>query len=156
MNTKDIYARINQILVAKNGRVIPMIPKDKYERAKDFEQAMLEYLVQKLPITPETETIVLDLGIIFDLCDMYLQPGEEYQEFYRHIVHSYVYALSELTDDAILWEVVDESTTGEFPQITGEYTKFMQTKKSMSNKDIALWISNLYKEKQQKPKQNVK
>ena len=147
MNTKDIYARINQILVEKTGGFF----KDKYEQAKYFDEAMMEYLLEKLPKTKETEVMVLDYSIIFDVFDRFFTSQQEQQEFYRHIVHSYVYALSDLTGEALLWEIVDDDEKGDFPRITGEYTKFIQTKKNQSHKETALWISSLYKQKQQKP-----
>ena len=89
----------------------------------------------------------------FDVFDRFFTSQQEQQEFYRHIVHSYVYALSDLTGEALLWEIVDDDEKGDFPRITGEYTKFIQTKKNQSHKETALWISSLYKQKQQKPVQ---
>ena len=150
MHSKDIFARVNQLMFLQNN-VIPMIPLNREEQARKYQKALLEYGMEKLIPNDKNKVIVEDLGFILDRLEEQL-TDEEKQDFFANFVHSIIYAYGDLTGEPILWEIVDENKEGDFPTLTGEYTKFFQTKASMDNKEIALYAYKMLEEKLEKQK----
>ena len=151
MHSKDIFARVNQLMFLQGDMIVPTTPLNREEQARKYQRALLEYGMEKLIPNDKNKVIVEDLGFILDRLEEQL-TDEEKQDFFANFVHSIIYAYGDLTGDPILWEIVDENKEGDFPILTGEYTKFFQTKASMDNKEIALYAYKMLEEKLKKQK----
>lgn len=151
MLSRDIFARVNQLMFLQGDMIVPTTPLNREEQAKKYQKALLEYGMEKLIPNDNNRVIVEDFEFILDRLEEQV-PAEEKQDFFANFVHSIVYAYGDLTGEPILWEIVDESKEGDFPTLVGEFTKFFQTKASMDNKEMALYAYKMFEEKLEKQK----
>ena len=81
MNSNDINSKVEKMMAADGfiwSQAFPLkIYKNKSEVMASLNRALLEYSYQKLIENDEIESVVMDLGVLFDKLDEHLQPYEK-------------------------------------------------------------------------------
>lgn len=141
MNSNDINSKVEKMMAADgfiwSHAFTLKIYKNKSEVMASLNKALLEYSYQKLIENDEIESVVMDLGVLFDKLDEHLQPYEK-GNFYANYIICMLEIQNSLAETNIAWY--------ETPEDGNVYPRFNQvgefeTTRNSSMKENALWLN---------------